>query len=401
MELLAPAGNLEKLKTAYTFGADAAYMGVSGFSLRAHADTLGSELSEAGTDEIARIKGERRLYAALNMSMHNHDLQKLPATLELLALLPVDAVIIADPGVLELVRRYLPDVQIHLSTQANCTNAESARLYHSLGFSRIIPSRELSLPEIMEIKQRVPEVELEVFVHGAMCMAYSGRCFLSDHLANRSANRGDCAQPCRWKYALSEEKRPGEYFPVEEDGRLLTILSSRDLMLLDHLRELKDAGVSAVKIEGRMKSSYYVAVVTRAYRAWIDRMERSVYDDEFLQAVRQDLFTISHRAYTTGFLLGDASVHRHSDGMSPRRYRMMAIVEEKLGNNRYRIAPKNRIDAGSSVAYIVPGRKTTVDESVDIFDLDGTPLDRAVHGRDAVIQTAEELKVGTIISGSW
>lgn len=401
MELLSPAGNIEKLKTAYTFGADAAYLGVSGFSLRAHADTLAKELSETDSAEIKRTKGRRKLYAALNMSMHRQDLQKLPSVLTLLAKLPLDAVIIADLGLIELVHRYLPDVQLHLSTQANCTNAEAAKLYRRLGFSRIIPSRELSLPEIDEIKQRVPEIELEVFVHGAMCMAYSGRCFLSDHLADRSANRGDCAQPCRWKYALSEEKRPGEYFPVEEDGRLLTILSSRDLMLLDHLGELERAGVSAVKIEGRMKSSYYIAVVTRAYRAWLDYLSGSSVDETYLTDVRNDLFNISHRDYTTGFLLKDGTVHEHSTGVSPRRQRMLAIVEADLGNRRYLIAPKNRIDAGTSVEYIRPFVSTWRETAIVLYDEDGNHIDRAVHAGKAVIEATVDLVPGTILSGLW
>ncbi|MFW5696086.1 MAG: peptidase U32 family protein, partial [Alkalispirochaeta sp.] len=275
MELLSPAGNLEKLATAFRYGADAAYIGVAGFSLRAHADTLGGDPKQMAA-RIREIKPPgRRLYAALNLFAHQQDLDRLPEALEVLHELPIDAVILADIGLIDPVTTALPEVELHLSTQANCTNAAAAKLYHRLGFSRIVPARELSLDEVKAIKDAVPGLELEVFVHGAMCMAYSGRCVMSDVMAGRSANRGDCAQSCRWKYSvehyrLEEEQRPGEYIPVETDGRFTTILSSRDLMLFDHVAELMSAGVDAAKIEGRMKSSLYTAAVTRSYRAAID-----------------------------------------------------------------------------------------------------------------------------------
>ncbi len=404
MELLSPAGNLEKLRTAYSFGADAAYTGVSGFSLRAYADTLSADLSETDSQQIAAIKGDRLLYAALNMSMHRKDLEVLPAVLRQLALLPIDALIVADIGIIDLVRRYLPDIDLHLSTQANCTNAEAARMYHRMGFSRIIPARELTLDEVAEIKQRVPELELEVFVHGAMCMAYSGRCFLSSHLTGRSANRGDCTQPCRWKYALSEEKRPGEFIPIESDGRLLTILSSRDLMVLDHLAELRNAGVDAVKIEGRMKSSYYVAVVTRAYRAAIDELAgkpTTGQSGEDAAAMREDLFLVSHREYTTGFLFGDRTVHRHSTQTNPHRYRMLGIITEAVSTDRYRFAPKNRINSGSPVDFIRPFAATVHEPSVALYDLSDRPVEWVVHGQDWILASKSKLEPGTIIRGPW
>ncbi|TVR34082.1 MAG: U32 family peptidase [Spirochaetaceae bacterium] len=275
MELLSPAGNSEKLRWAYLWGADAAYIGLHGFSLRSRADNFG--LQEFA--ELKRIKAGRRLYCALNIYFFDHDIAALERALEQVDHGIFDAFIVSDLGILPTLRRRFPDTELHLSTQANCVNSEAARFYRDLGFSRVVPGRELSLAQIAAIKNTVPDLQLEVFAHGAMCLAYSGRCFLSRWMSDRSANQGDCAHSCRWNYrlgvdplVLEEQQRPGEYYPIIEADDFTEILSSRDLCMIDHLAPLRDAGVDSLKIEGRMKSVYYTAVVTRAYRAALDAL---------------------------------------------------------------------------------------------------------------------------------
>lgn len=420
MELLAPAGNVEKLATAYRYGADAAYIGVQGFSLRTHADTVAStEL--AGQLRDLKVQG-KRLYAALNLFAHQQDLDRLPEALEVLRELPIDAVILADIGLIDPVTTALPDVELHLSTQANCTNGAAAKLYHRLGFSRIVPARELSLDEVKAMKDAVPGLEVEVFVHGAMCMAYSGRCFLSDFLTGRSANRGDCAQSCRWKYSvehyrLEEEQRPGEYIPVESDGRFISILSSRDLMLFDHMEALIDAGVDAAKIEGRMKSSLYAAAVTRSYRAAIDavhaarggaglaRVSAAARDAQpiNLAAHRQELFRISHREYTTGFLLGDETVHNPALDSEGPDYRLMGILGNSAAGG-WTVTVKNTIHRGQEIQYLpasTEGPTQIHDREFDLRDSDGSPVDRITNAGHGIIvpspDAREHLTAGTVI----
>lgn len=301
IELLAPAGNIEKLHYAYRYGADAVYVGLDKFSLRQKADNFSAEaLQKAG-----EIKGERKLYCAVNALFHQKEISRLEESLDEIGSFPFDAFIVSDLGAARLLRSRFPETQLHLSTQASCLNAEAVKTYQELGFSRIILGREVRLEEIADIKAAVPEMELECFVHGAMCLAYSGRCFLSAYLADRSGNEGSCAHSCRWNWrVLEESQRPGEYLPIVEDpdGGYTTILSSKDLCMIDHVAELRDAGIDSLKIEGRMKSLYYTAVVTRAYRKTIDALEKpGSVDAESLAAFRDELFRVSHREYSTGF----------------------------------------------------------------------------------------------------
>jgi putative protease len=412
MELLAPAGNLEKLATAYRYGADAAYIGVHGFSLRTYADATnvadGDEDSEALAAELTRLKGDsKRLYAALNMFAHEADVRALPSALERLAQLPIDAVIIADIGLIDTVRRALPDVELHLSTQANCTNSAAARVYHRLGFSRVIPARELSLDEVKAIKDAVPELGVEVFVHGAMCMAYSGRCFMSNYLTGRGANQGDCAQSCRWNYhvehfRLEEEKRPGEWIPVEADGRFLSVLSSRDLNLFDHIPALIEAGVDSVKIEGRMKSAYYVAAVTRSYRAAIDAAPAQPDG-----AHRAELFRIAHREYTTGFLMGDRAVHDPASSPTLPEYRLMAIVGERVpavGPDVWRVHVKNTVTRDMDLEFLPPDPQAPAfissvvsSGAVELLSESGDPVDRITNATHGLIRTDVAVSPGMIV----
>ena len=305
MELLSPAGSADKLRYAYRFGADAAYIGLPLFSLRAQAENIDDE-DPLAPERIEAIKREfvgRKLYCTINIFFHNDDVSALEKAIPRIAEYPFDGFIVSDLGAYELLRTHFPDCEYHLSTQANNTNWRSAKIYHDMGFKRIVPARELSLDEIRCIKDYVPELEVEAFVHGAMCMAYSGRCFISSWLTGRSANLGDCTQSCRWHYKvyLEEEKRPGQLLPIETGstthGGYTLVMSSRDLCMIDHIDELKAAGVDSVKIEGRMKSLYYVALVTRAYRYAIDHPGA---DNPY----RGDLSAVSHREYDTGFYFG-------------------------------------------------------------------------------------------------
>lgn len=299
VELLAPAGNLEKLKIALHYGADAVYLGGKEYGLRASAGNFSLEEIREGV-AFARER-QAKVFVTVNIFAHNEDLTGLTAYLRELEQAGVDGLIVSDPGVYWIIRETQTTLDIHLSTQANTTNWASALFWQKLGIKRIVLARELSLEEIREIRAKAA-TELEVFVHGAMCMSYSGRCLLSNYLADRDANRGECAQPCRWNYALVEEKRPGVYYPVTEDDRGSYIFNAQDLCLIQHLPELLAAGVDSLKIEGRMKSIHYVATVVQAYRQALDAYYRDpgryVFDPAWLEEIKK----VSHRDYTTGFL---------------------------------------------------------------------------------------------------
>lgn len=391
-ELLAPAGNIEKLKYVYRYGADAAYIGVGSFSLRAKADNFSRE--EASL--ISEIKGNKKLYCALNVYFHNQDIKRLEKEIESFQVYPFDAFIISDIGILPLMKRYFPDTELHLSTQANCTNGEAAKLYRDLGFSRIILGREVGLKEIDEIKSTAPELELEVFVHGAMCLAYSGRCFLSRWMADRSGNDGTCAHSCRWEYRVLEEKeRPGEYYPIEEGDGFTTIMSSRDLCMIDHLKELKDVGVDSFKIEGRMKSIYYAAIVTRAYRKALDRLtgkEISGY-----KGFREELDKVSHREYSTGFYFGKQEIEKPTEISYERQYRFMGIIGEKVGDGEYELIVKNQIVPGEEIEYVGPDVLFLKDSSFILIDPEGKEVSQADHGKEYTLKTAIPIQPGYIV----
>lgn len=393
MELLSPAGNLEKLRYAYQYGADAAYIGLRNFSLRARADNFHGEEQE----EIRRIKGNRKLYCALNVFFHQADLRTLEDELELIASYPFDAFIVSDIGVVPTLRKRFPDTPLHLSTQANCLNASAARVYGSLGFSRIILGREVSLREIREIREAVPELELEAFVHGAMCIAYSGRCLLSSYMVGRSGNQGDCAHSCRWEYALQERKRPGESFPVVQGENFTTILSSRDLKMIDHLQELRDAGVDSVKIEGRMKSVYYTAVVTRAYRKQIDYVTGKIQDPETVRPYVEELEEVSHREYSTGFYFGREEMEEHADGIYRRPYLFLGTIGEELSPGRFRLDLKNKIRRNEPVEYIGPDQPGSKDGAFRLFDEEGNEVEERDHGKETTIEPSLPVEPGFIL----
>lgn len=299
-ELLAPAGDMEKLKAAVNFGADAVYFGGEMFSLRAGAGNFSvPEIEEAM--EWLHDKGAKG-YMTVNIYAHNDDIQPLREYIGRIRHIPVDAFLVSDPGVMGLIREQIPDAEIHLSTQANTTNYLTAKFWADHGVKRVVCAREMSLEEIREMRRQLPpSMEIEAFVHGAMCISYSGRCLLSNFMAGRDANKGACTHPCRWKYSLVEEQRPGVYYPIEEDGRGSYIMNSRDLCMIDRIDDLAEAGVCSLKIEGRMKSMYYVATVVSAYRSAIDEYLRDPENYTFDSSHFNELCKASHREFTHGF----------------------------------------------------------------------------------------------------
>lgn len=359
-ELLAPAGNLEKLKMAVLYGADAVYLGGENFSLRAGADNFSTAEMAEGID-FAHQRGVK-VYAAVNIYAHNQDLPPLPEYLRQLENLGVDALIISDPGIFRLAREIVPGMDLHISTQANTTNWSSVLFWRELGAKRVVLARELDLAEISEIKSRClsrgGEPELEAFVHGAMCVSYSGRCLLSNYLTGRDANQGDCAQPCRWKYFLMEEKRPGKFLPITEDNRGTYLINSKDLCLLPFLPQLISAGLDSLKIEGRMKSAYYVAAVVKVYREAIDAVQAG--GERFatgLDAWMEELTKVSHRDYSTGFLLGKPTGLEHScaDSAYTSSFDFVGLVEDyDPAAAVVKIEQRNRFRLGESLEFLPP-----------------------------------------------
>jgi putative protease len=351
-ELLAPAGNLEKLKTALRFGADAVYCGIEQFSLRSSAGNLTLQELSQGCELAHSL--EKRVYLTLNAFLRPGEEIAARELLEALLPIPVDAYILADPGMLHLVRQIDPEREVHLSTQANTTNALAAHFWQSQGVKRLNLARELSLQEISAVGASA-EMELEVFVHGAMCMAYSGRCLLSAGMSGRSANSGSCSHPCRWQYSVQEEMRPGEYYPIEEDERGTYIFNSKDLCLIDHLPELIEAGVDSLKIEGRMKSLYYVAAVTRVYRAALDAWRDETKNYQSDPQWQRELEAVSHRPYGTGFLFGqdDAFVNT-ADSHYLRDCDFVGLVKEQAESGAWLVEGRNRFQAGDRIELIGP-----------------------------------------------
>ena len=351
MELLSPAGNVEKLYYAYAYGADAAYIGLKKFSLRVKADNF----YEDEYKKVAALKEKfpgRRLHCALNISFHDEEIDALKQNIDYFRQYPIDAFIVQDIGIVPLLQKEFPNAQLHLSTQASCVNSEAVKMYKSLGFSRIVLGREISIEQIRRIKDAVPDMELETFVHGAMCIAYAGRCLMSAYLTGRSAQSGFCSHTCRWNFkvdgkpgaenleaaralaqsgllTLEEEQRPGEKFPVFEGDDFTAILSSKDLRMIEHLADLRDAGVDSLKIEGRMKSVYYVAMVTRAYRKALDALDGKLSQEEAAPYIAE-LDNVAHRESTTGFYYNKSNADETTTGASDSKYQLAAEIGEEI-----------------------------------------------------------------------
>jgi len=356
-ELLAPAGNMEKLKVAIRYGADAVYLGGKAFGLRNLAGNFTLEELAQGVD-YAHRHGVK-VYLTLNAFPDNADLLALERYLREIAEIPFDAYIAADPGVIALIRESAPEREIHLSTQANTTNWRSASFWQAQGVKRVNLAREMSLEDIRETAGRC-ELELEAFVHGAMCISYSGRCLLSSAMTGRDANKGECTQPCRWNYAIVEESRPGEYFPIQEDDGGSFIFNSKDLCLIEHLPDLVRSGVGSLKIEGRMKGIYYAASVIRIYREALDSYWENPESYQMRPQWLEELSKVSHRGYTTGFLLGKPRDLDHEYLSSyVRNFEFVAIVEGKAPCGGTLVAVRNRLQVGDSLELIGQGSRFT------------------------------------------
>ena len=369
LELLAPAGDMERLQMAVAYGADAVYLAGNTFGMRSFAGNFSPEELKAAL-ELCRAHGIR-VHVTCNTMPRNEEAARLPEWLEYLEELRVDAVILADVGVLALTKRYAPHVQCHISTQASIVNYQSARAWHDLGASRVILARELSLEEVREIRARTsPELEIEVFAHGAMCVSYSGRCLLSNYMTGRDSNRGACAQPCRYQYALMEEKRPGEYFPVYEEKGETYIMNSRDMCMIDHVAELMDAGLDSLKLEGRAKSAYYAAIVTGAYRHAIDAAAAGVPLDPVW---RDEVEHISHRHYSTGFFYGQPGQFTE-DSRYVRDWQIVAKVLSCGEDGRALLTLNNKFAVGDALELVGPDVRPQALCAERLWDTDGTPL---------------------------
>lgn len=387
IELLAPAGDIEKLKTAIIYGADAVYFGGELFSLRAGAGNLSIDEIKEAMEFIH--EHDAKGYMTINIYPHNDDIPPLKAYLEKIKDIPIDAFLVSDPGVMTIVKGIIPDAEIHISTQANTTNYMTAAFWvEQMGAKRIVAAREMSLEELREMKKVLPpDTEIEAFVHGAMCMSYSGRCLLSNFMVGRDANRGSCTHPCRWKYSLVEEKRPGEYYPVEEDNRGSYIMNSRDLCMLDKLPDLIDAGISSMKIEGRMKSPFYVATVVSAYRAALDKYLEDPDNYTFQEKWYKELCKASHREFYHGFYYSkpDSSGQNYSSSDYTREYSFIGVVRGYEPDSGLTIVEqRNKFCVGDDIEVFGP-RTDYTDEIVrEMYDEDNNPIDSAPHPQQII-----------------
>ena len=386
IELLAPAGDLEKLKTAIIYGADAVYFGGEMFSLRAGAGNLSiDEISEA-MDFIH--EHDCRGYMTINIYPHNDDIPLLRDYIAGIKHIPIDAFIVSDIGVIQLIREQIPDAEIHLSTQANTTNYVTASYWASQGIKRIVAAREMSLDELRTMHDMLPEdVEIEAFVHGAMCISYSGRCLLSNFMAGRDANRGACTHPCRWKYSLVEEQRPGQYYPIEEDERGSYIMNSRDLCMIDCIPELAEAGISSLKIEGRMKSMYYVATVISAYRAALDAYLSDPEHYEYKEEYFSELCKASHREFTHGFYFNKptATDQNYLTSEYTRDYSFIGLVRYTEPDTGLTVVEqRNKFSVGDTVEIFGP-RTPYYEEIIgEMYDEEGNPIESAPHPQQII-----------------
>ena len=385
-ELLIPAGSLEVLKVAVLYGADAVYLGGEAFGLRAKAKNFTDEEIREGI-AFAHSRGVK-VYITANILAHNRDLEGVEAYFEELKDMGPDALIISDPGVFSIARRVCPEIDIHISTQANNTNYGTYLFWWNLGAKRVVSARELSLEEIRQIRERIPEeMEIESFIHGAMCISYSGRCLLSNFLTGRDANQGACTHPCRWKYSLVEETRPGEYFPVTENDRGTFIFNSKDLCMIDHIPEMMEAGIDSFKIEGRMKTALYVATVTRAYRLAIDACMRD--PEEYRKNMawyREEIGKCTNREFTTGFYFGkpgpDSQIYENSTYITGSVY--LGRVDSVDGEGRCRLEQKNKFSVGENLELMKPDGRNIPVTVQGIWDEEGNPQDSCPHARQVI-----------------
>lgn len=399
-ELLAPGGSLEKLKTAIDYGADAVYIGGEAFSLRVAAENFSKEDMREGI-KYAHDRG-RKVYLTANILPHNSDIEQFEDFVKEIRPLGFDAVLIADLGLFDMMRELAPEIPIHVSTQANNVNYRSAIMWHKLGATRVVLAREMSFNEIAQIREKIPaDLELEAFVHGAMCISYSGRCLLSNYMTSRDSNMGACSHPCRWNYKLVEEKRPGQYMDVFENERGSFIFNSKDLCMIEHIPELVQSGISSLKIEGRVKTSYYVATVVGAYRREIDRYFADPENYTFNQAEYDELCKVSHRPYTTGFYYHkpDENSQVYTSSSYIRDYELIGIVIDYDENTSIAtITQRNRFFKGDEVEIIQPMKPFFTQTIGEMTDEDGNEIEVANHAEQIVkFKTAQPVCKGAMI----
>ncbi len=387
IELLAPAGDLEKLKTALIYGADAVYFGGEMFSLRSAAGNLNIDEIKEGV-EFAHNLG-KRAYLTTNIFAHNEDVKPFMEYLEKIKEIPIDAFIVSDPGVLSMIKSVIPNAEIHLSTQANMTNYMTAKFWQSQGVSRIVLARELSFDEIRKIYDEIgSQMEIEAFIHGAMCISYSGRCLLSNFMIERDANRGECAHPCRWKYQLVEEKRPGVYYPIEEDERGTYIMNSKDLCMIEHIPEIIKSGITSLKIEGRMKSMFYVATVVRAYRKAIDSYLADPDNYKFDNTWLEELNKASNREFTTGFYFDkpDNEDQNYVTNAYSREYDFLGVVREyDESTSMALVEQRNKINVGDEIEVFGPGIEYFTMKVEKMLDAEtGEAIESAPHAQQMI-----------------
>ena len=383
IELLSPAGDFERLKLALKFGADAVYLGGEQFGMRTNPSNFNADQLKSAV-ELAHSLG-KKIYLTCNTLPRNQEMEYLPEFLKYAADIRVDAFIIADIGVMALAKKYAPDVEIHMSTQVGIVNYQTANTLYDMGAKRIVTARELSLAEIKVIREKTPsDLEIEVFVHGAMCMSFSGRCILSDYMVGRDANRGDCAQPCRWKYSLVEETRPGQYFPVNQDESGTYIFNSRDLCMIEHIPELLEAGIDSLKIEGRMKTALYVAVVARTYRRAIDDyLEDEEKYRKNMDWYRAEIAKCTYRQFSTGFYFGkpDETSQIYDNSTYVSEYTYLGIVEE-VKDSLARIEQRNKFCAGDMIEIMKPDGSNVPVTVEAIYNAREERVDSAPHPRE-------------------
>ncbi|MBQ4522577.1 MAG: U32 family peptidase [Lachnospiraceae bacterium] len=398
-ELLIPAGSLEVLKTAVLYGADAVYIGGEMFGLRAKAKNFSKEDMIKGL-EFAHEHGVK-VYVTANIVAHNEDLEEVREYMKELKEIKPDALIISDPAIFTIAKEEVPEIDIHISTQANNTNYGTYLFWHSLGATRVVSARELSLKEIKEIRRNIPdELEIESFIHGAMCISYSGRCLLSNYFTGRDANRGACTHPCRWKYAVMEESRPGEYLPIEENERGTYIFNSKDLCMIEYIPEIIDAGIDSLKIEGRMKTALYVATVARTYRKAID--DFFVSEEHYrsnMDYYKEEIAKCTYRQFTTGFYFQkpDENTQIYDSNTYVKEYTYIGMVEE-CRDGKIKLTQRNKFSVGEEIEVMNPDGSNELLMVHSIQDEEGNPMESAPHPKQMIwVDLKKELPKGYIL----
>ena len=385
-ELLIPASNLEVLKVAVTYGADAVYIGGEMFSLRAKAKNFSNEDMKTGI--AFAHKHNKKVYVTANITAHNRDLDAVHNYFKELKEIKPDALIISDPGVFMIAQEVCPEIDVHISTQANNVNYETYKFWHKLGATRVVSARELSMKEIGELRKNIPDdLEIETFIHGAMCISYSGRCLLSNYFTGRDANLGACTHPCRWKYYITEESRPGEYLPIEENERGTYIFNSKDLCMIEHIPDIIKAGIDSLKVEGRMKTALYVANVARTYRQAIDDyFEDPALYEKNIPHYKEEISKCTYRQYTTGFFYGPTTheTQIYDSNTYVREYTYLGLIGEQNTNGLYSLEQRNKFSVGETIEVMKPdGRNINVVVKA-ITDEDGNPMESCPHPKQKI-----------------